>query len=361
MACNWSAENATEAYLKTMKMVRITFTLLVCILLSFLENRRNLLVKRAKEPDVEEFISALAAGTNAQLMVVVAAGVAACSTTLALVAAAHQTGGRVVCILCGPEQLPLTKCGFGLDAERVEFVIGEAQSLLTNHYKEADFVVIDCGLKNHEGIFSAVQAGERRNGAIVLGYNAMAMKKDSSWSWGGSETQFLPIGEGLLLSRRIAAKEKVGSCGSCGHQFPARFPSPLSTSEEEEEASMAAYAAMKPATKPGLEENLEPIHKIRITLSSKNVKNLEKVCADLVRGAKDKRLRVKGPVRMPTKVLHITTRKSPCGEGTNTWDRFELRVHKRVIDLFSSPDVVKQITSITIEPGVEVEVTIADS
>ena len=47
--------------------------------------------------------------------------------------------------------------------------------------------------------------------------------------------------------------------------------------------------------------------------------------------------------------------------GTNTWDRFELRVHKRVIDLFSSPDVVKQITSITIEPGVEVEVTIAES
>ena len=41
------------------------------------------------------------------------------------------------------------------------------------------------------------------------------------------------------------------------------------------------------------------------------------VCADLVRGAKDKRLRVKGPVRMPTKVLLITTRKAPCGEGTD--------------------------------------------
>lgn len=35
-----------------------------------------------------------------------------------------------------------------------------------------------------------------------------------------------------------------------------------------------AYA-MKP-TKPGLEEPHEQIHKIRITLSSKNVKNLEK-------------------------------------------------------------------------------------
>ena len=41
------------------------------------------------------------------------------------------------------------------------------------------------------------------------------------------------------------------------------------------------------------------------------------MCADLVRGAKDKRLRVKGPVRMPTKVLLITTRKAPCGEGTD--------------------------------------------
>nr|GEX48430.1 40S ribosomal protein S20-2 [Tanacetum cinerariifolium] len=116
--------------------------------------------------------------------------------------------------------------------------------------------------------------------------------------------------------------------------------------------AVAPYAAVKPG-KMGLEEPQEQVHKIRITLSSKNVKNLEKVCADLIRGSKDKKLRVKGPVRMPTKVLNITTRKSPCGEGTNTWDRFELRVHKRVIDLFSSPDVVKQITSITIEPGVE--------
>jgi len=117
------------------------------------------------------------------------------------------------------------------------------------------------------------------------------------------------------------------------------------------EKMAAAYGAMK-AQKPGLEEAQEQIHKIRITLSSKNVKNLEKglflksyftiwlllmrpilfllvvsfcsdffllvlliVCTDLVRGAKDKRLRVKGPVRIPTKVLNITTRKSPCGEG----------------------------------------------
>jgi hypothetical protein len=43
--------------------------------------------------------------------------------------------------------------------------------------------------------------------------------------------------------------------------------------------------------------------------------SIDSVCGDLIRGAKDQRLKVKGPVRMPTKVLRITTRKSPCGEG----------------------------------------------
>lgn len=90
--------------------------------------------------------------------------------------------------------------------------------------------------------------------------------------------------------------------------------------------------------------------------------------------------KVRGPVRLPTKTLHITTRKSPCGEGTNTWDRFQMRIHKRVIDLVSTSDIVRQIvsdfsscaaqtgltllassqTSIAIAPGVEVEVMIAD-
>ena len=38
----------------------------------------------------------------------------------------------------------------------------------------------------------------------------------------------------------------------------------------------------------------------------------------------------------------------------------QMRIHKRVIDLHSPSEIVKQITSISIEPGVEVEVTIAD-
>ncbi|KAK9896411.1 ribosomal protein S1 [Cystobasidium minutum MCA 4210] len=104
-------------------------------------------------------------------------------------------------------------------------------------------------------------------------------------------------------------------------------------------------------------------HKIRITLTAQGpkLKALEKVCQDLINRAKDKDLNVKGPVRMPTKVLVHTTRKTPCGEGSKTWDRFELRIHKRLIDLTSPAETVKQITSMSIEPGVDVEVTLSEN
>ena len=112
---------------------------------------------------------------------------------------------------------------------------------------------------------------------------------------------------------------------------------------------------------PKKKEGEAPIHKIRITLTSRNVPSLEKVCTDLIKGARDKNLRVKGPVRLPTKTLRITCRKTPCGEGSKTWDRYQMKIHKRLIDLHSPSEIVKQITSISIEPGVEVEVTIADA
>ncbi|KAK0610120.1 40S ribosomal protein S20-like protein [Bombardia bombarda] len=99
-------------------------------------------------------------------------------------------------------------------------------------------------------------------------------------------------------------------------------------------------------------------HRIRITLTSRNVTSLEKVVTELIDRAKSKDLKVKGPVRLPTKTLKITTRKTPCGEGSKTWDCYEMRIHKRLIDLTAPTEIVKQII-INIEAGVEVEVTIA--
>ncbi|CDK25746.1 unnamed protein product [Kuraishia capsulata CBS 1993] len=107
----------------------------------------------------------------------------------------------------------------------------------------------------------------------------------------------------------------------------------------------------------GVEE--PEIHKIRITLTSTKVKSLEKVSNSIIQNATNNHLYKKGPVRMPVKVLKINTRKTPNGEGSKTWDSYEMRIHKRYIDLQAPAALVKKITQITIEPGVDVEVTIA--
>ncbi|KAI5957192.1 RPS20 [Candida jiufengensis] len=115
-----------------------------------------------------------------------------------------------------------------------------------------------------------------------------------------------------------------------------------------------------PINKEKLEQEPEQqIHKIRITLTSTKVKELEAVSNNIIRNATSNNIVKKGPVRMPTKVLKITTRKTPNGEGSKTWDAYELRIHKRVIDLQAPAATVKKITQITIQPGVDVEVTIA--
>jgi len=123
---------------------------------------------------------------------------------------------------------------------------------------------------------------------------------------------------------------------------------------------MSAITGTKKADKAGVEGGEGQIHRIRITLTSRNVKNVERVCAELIKGAIKKKLRYAGPVRMPTKTLKLTTRKTPCGEGSKTWDRYQMRIHKRLIDLHSPSEIVRQITSINIDPDVEVEVTISD-
>lgn len=102
-------------------------------------------------------------------------------------------------------------------------------------------------------------------------------------------------------------------------------------------------------------------HKIRITLGSKNVKAVESVCQNLINEAKVQNVRVKGPVRMPTKVLRITCRKTPCGEGSKTWDRYEMRIHKRVIDLFATAEIVKKFTAVRLDPSVDIEFTLGQA
>lgn len=105
------------------------------------------------------------------------------------------------------------------------------------------------------------------------------------------------------------------------------------------------------------EEEVKKVN-VRITLTCKNKNSVEKASSEIIsRAKKTENVSVKGPIRIPTKTLVITVRKSPCGEGSKTWDRFEMRIYKRVIDLICLVPDVKSITNFRIDPGVEIELT----
>eukprot|EP00339_Tiarina_fusa_P003127 CAMPEP_0117020780 /NCGR_PEP_ID=MMETSP0472-20121206/15759_1 /TAXON_ID=693140 ORGANISM="Tiarina fusus, Strain LIS" /NCGR_SAMPLE_ID=MMETSP0472 /ASSEMBLY_ACC=CAM_ASM_000603 /LENGTH=117 /DNA_ID=CAMNT_0004726089 /DNA_START=39 /DNA_END=392 /DNA_ORIENTATION=- len=111
------------------------------------------------------------------------------------------------------------------------------------------------------------------------------------------------------------------------------------------------------AKKGGRARDSAPSSRIRITLTSRNVKSVEKVCEALKANAKQANLSVRGPVRLPTKVLTVTTRKSCSGNGTATFDRFGMKIHKRLLDVVAPADVITRITSVVLDPGVDLVLT----
>ena len=102
----------------------------------------------------------------------------------------------------------------------------------------------------------------------------------------------------------------------------------------------------------------QEVQRIRLTITSSKLPNLQKVCNNLVQKLKKEKLEVRGPIPMPRRRLRITTRRAPCGNGTETYDHFELRIYKRVIDFVGAPSAVKQVTQIGLEPEVHVEVSV---
>tara|TARA_B110000305_G_C19096224_1_gene473121 strand:- start:239 stop:535 length:297 start_codon:yes stop_codon:yes gene_type:complete len=96
-----------------------------------------------------------------------------------------------------------------------------------------------------------------------------------------------------------------------------------------------------------------------VQLKGRATNHLEEACNEMITRAKNKGYDTRGPVRIPTKILRVTTRKSPCGEGTNTWDRYEMRIHKRVIDIMCPSSVVKDITTFKIDSSVDVDLIVS--
>ena len=102
----------------------------------------------------------------------------------------------------------------------------------------------------------------------------------------------------------------------------------------------------------------EDVDRIRIRLKAFDHWLVDQTAADIVRTAQKTGATVRGPIPLPTKRERWTVLKSPHIDKKSR-EQFELRTHKRLIDIVDSrPQTVDALTKLDLPAGVDVEIKV---
>ena len=96
--------------------------------------------------------------------------------------------------------------------------------------------------------------------------------------------------------------------------------------------------------------------KARINIASIDINKINQITEAIGEIAKKIKVPMSGPIPLPTRRLKHTVRKSPCGDGKASFDRFELRVHKRLIDLGVNERALRLVMRIPIPEDIAIEI-----
>ncbi len=98
------------------------------------------------------------------------------------------------------------------------------------------------------------------------------------------------------------------------------------------------------------------MHKARIKLSSPDYERLEEICRQVLEVADRTGVRHSGKIPLPTKIMVVPTRKAPCGGGTETYEKWKMKIHKRLIDIENDERTLRRIMRVEIPENVHVEI-----
>ena len=105
---------------------------------------------------------------------------------------------------------------------------------------------------------------------------------------------------------------------------------------------------------------LNKMQRARIKLASTDIEKINAVCTSINDIVERTGVDMHGPIPLPTKKLKVTTRKCLCGDGKATWDRFEMRIHKRLIDLGVDERALRLVMRVPIPEGLNIEIEMID-
>ena len=96
--------------------------------------------------------------------------------------------------------------------------------------------------------------------------------------------------------------------------------------------------------------------KIRIKLRSYDHRVLDKSAGQIVNTARNTGAITAGPIPLPTKKTIYTVLRSPHVDKKSR-EQFEIRVHKRLIDITqSSPQLIEALMKLDLPAGVDIEI-----
>ena len=94
--------------------------------------------------------------------------------------------------------------------------------------------------------------------------------------------------------------------------------------------------------------------RIRIKLKGFDCRVIDQSASDIVDTAKRTGARVAGPIPMPTRIERYTVNRSPHVDK-KSMDQFELRTHKRLIDILEpTVQTVDELKKLNLPAGVEI-------
>ena len=102
------------------------------------------------------------------------------------------------------------------------------------------------------------------------------------------------------------------------------------------------------------------VQRARIKLASIDIDKINQICGSIKEIAEKTGVDVRGPIPRPTKKLKITTLQSPCGNGTATWERYEMRIHKRLIDVGADERTLRLVMRVPIPENLNIEIEMVD-
>ncbi len=104
------------------------------------------------------------------------------------------------------------------------------------------------------------------------------------------------------------------------------------------------------------EKNAAVAQRIRITLKAFDHTIVDKAVATIIQAAERTGAIVAGPIPLPTKIKKFTVNSSTF-ISKNAREQFEMRIHKRLIDLReTTPATIDALTNLALPAGVDIEI-----